>query len=106
MIRQTDPFQNGTASVLMEGDAVLAWHEIAMSFKKADGTDYGAVTGTATMAVVGAFSDLPEAGANPLDLTTQRRWAPFMSGVKEVSVTVTGAPADAYCVVSVLTAPY
>jgi hypothetical protein len=100
---QSGPFTNATATIEMGSDAALAWHEIALSFTKASGEPYGALTGSATMTATGAFSDLPEAGANPLDLATQRRWAPFLSGVREVTVTVTGTPADAICVATVTT---
>jgi hypothetical protein len=103
MAKQSAPFLNGTAVIAMGADSVLAWHEIALSFQTANGLPYGAVTGSATMTATGAFADLPEAGANALDLTAQRRWAPFMSGVSEIAITVTGAPADAYCVATVTT---
>lgn len=106
MIRKSDPFQNGTYVIPLGTDNVVAWHEIALSFQKADGSPYGAVTGSATMSAMGTGSDLAEVGANPLDLATERRWAPFMSGVREVSITVTGAPADAYCVASVTTSTH
>lgn len=103
---QSEPFQNGTAVLELGDQWPIAWHEIALSFFKQDGTPYtAAMTGSATMTATGAFADKPEAGANPLDLATQRRWAPFMSGIKEVSVTTTGMPADAYCVATLLTAP-
>lgn len=101
MAKQSAPFTNGTATILMGNESELRWHEIALSFQAANGIEYGPVTGSATMSAIGAFADLPEAGANPLDLTTQRRWAPFMSAVKSVSVTVTGAPANAFCVATV-----
>jgi hypothetical protein len=102
---QSAPFANGTAVIPLGAGAGLAWHEIALSFFAVDGvTPYpGAVTGSATMSAIGAFSDVEEAGANPLDLATQRRWAPFMSGVRQISVTVAGAPADARCVATVTT---
>jgi hypothetical protein len=103
MIRQSTPFQNGSATIQMRGDDTLAWHELSLSFQKADTTPYGAVTGSATMSVIGTGSDLEEAGANPLDLATQRRWAPFLSGISQVTVTVTGAPADAFCVATIAT---
>lgn len=103
---QSEPFQNATAVLELDDQWPIAWHEIALSFVKADGTPYtAAVTGSATMTATGFGADKAEAGANPLDLSTQRRWAPFMSGIKEITVTTTGMPADAYCIVTLLTSP-
>lgn len=102
-VHKSIPFANGTMVIDMGLDTDIAWHEIALSFQTTAGLPFGAVTGTATMAATGTYADLAEVGANPLDLTAQRRWAPFMSGVKSVSVTVAGAPAGARCVATVTT---
>lgn len=82
-------------------EIALVWHEIALSFQKSDGTPYGALTGSAAMSAVGVGSDLEQDGSNPLDLSTQRRWAPFMSAIGQLSITVAGIPADAFCIATV-----
>lgn len=104
-VHKSIPFANGTMVIDMGLDTEIAWHEIALSFQTTAGLPFGAVTGTATMTATGTHADLAEAGANSLDLASQRRWAPFLSGVKQVSVTVAGAPAGARCVATVTTSP-
>jgi hypothetical protein len=102
MAKQSQPFQNGTATIDVGAEATLSWHEVALTFQMADGTPYlGTMAGSATIEAMGAFADVWEPGANPLDLTTERRWAPFLSGVRGIRITVTGAPTDAYCVATV-----
>jgi hypothetical protein len=104
MAKQSQPFQNGTATIDIGVRYLPCWNEVSLSFQKADGTPYtGAMTGSATIEAMGSFADVWEQGANPLDLTTERRWAPFLSGIQAVRITVTGAPADAYCVATLAT---
>lgn len=101
--RHSTPFLNGETIIPMDDQAWLTWREVALSFQKADGTPYtDAVTGAATIEIQGAYADVWEDGQNPLDLATDRRWAPFLTGLSQVKVTVTGAPSDAYCVVTVI----
>lgn len=109
-IHQSALFSVAAPGVITMGtDAALQWHEIALTFYDADGvTPYSGslpLDGTATMEAVGAFSDLAEAGANPLTLATERRWAPFLSGVKSVTVTLVGTVAGAYCIATVTSEP-
>lgn len=107
--KQSELFSVAAPAVINMGtDSGLMWHEIALAFYNADGTPYTGslpLAGTATMEAVGAFSDLPESGANPLTLATERRWAPFLSGVKSVTVTLVDTVAEAYCIATVTSEP-
>lgn len=105
MIVQSDKFTNGAKIIELGRLTAYATREVALSFYHDNGLPYGTLaTGTATIDAMGAGADQWEAGANPLNLATgQRRWAPFDSAVTQLRVTVASAPADAYCVVTVVT---
>jgi hypothetical protein len=104
MIVRSEPFVNGAKIIQLGEHADYATREVALSFQHANGLPYGTLaTGTATIDAMGAGSDQWEEGANSLNLATgQRRWAPFDSAVTQLRVTVANAPADAYCVVTVV----